>query len=161
MRIIKKYPNRRLYDTEISRYITLDDVRKLVVNGIDIRVTDVKTEEDLTRNVLLQIIAEQEHEGKPIFNTPMLTQLVRFYGNSYQSAFSEYLQKSLEMFAAHQQSVQKNFQQTDQQPFCRDNERDDGAEHGSLAATSEQFFPSGGVYQYRLGQKGIKKIGDR
>lgn len=112
MRIIKKYPNRRLYDTEISRYITLDDVRKLVVNGIDIRVTDVKTEEDLTRNVLLQIIAEQEHEGKPIFNTPMLTQLVRFYGNSYQSAFSEYLQKSLEMFAAHQQSVQKNFQQT-------------------------------------------------
>ena len=111
MRIIKKYPNRRLYDTEISRYITLDDVRKLVVNGIDIRVTDVKTEEDLTRSVLLQIISEQEHEGKPIFNTPMLTQLIRFYGNAYQSAFSEYLQKSLEMFAAHQQSLQQNFAQ--------------------------------------------------
>ena len=111
MRTIKKYPNRRLYDTEISRYITLDDVRKLVVNGIDIRVTDVKTEEDLTRNVLLQIISEQEHEGKPIFNTPMLTQLIRFYGNSYQSAFSEYLQKSLEMFAAQQQNLQKKFEQ--------------------------------------------------
>ena len=111
MRTIKKYPNRRLYDTEISRYITLDDVRKLVVNGIDIRVTDVKTEEDLTRNVLLQIISEQEHEGKPIFNTPMLTQLIRFYGNSYQSAFSEYLQKSLEMFAAQQQNLQKKFDQ--------------------------------------------------
>ena len=111
MRIIKKYPNRRLYDTEISRYITLDDVRKLVLNGIEFRVTDVKTEEDLTRNVLLQIIAEQEHEGKPIFNTPMLTQLIRFYGNADQSAFSEYLQKSLEMFAAQQQSIQKNFQQ--------------------------------------------------
>ena len=111
MRIIKKYPNRRLYDTEISRYITLDDVRKLVVNGIDIRVTDVKTEEDLTRSVLLQIISEQEHEGKPIFNTLMLTQLIRFYGNAYQSAFSEYLQKSLEMFAAQQQSLRQNFAQ--------------------------------------------------
>ena len=110
MRIIKKYPNRRLYDTEISRYITLDDVRKLVVSGIDIRVTDVKTEEDLTRNVLLQVIAEQEHEGKPIFNAPMLTQLIRFYGNAYQSAFSDYLQKSLEMFTAQQQNLQKNFE---------------------------------------------------
>lgn len=111
MRIIKKYPNRRLYDTEISRYITLEDVRKLVLNGIEFQVTDVKTEEDLTRSVLLQIISEQEHEGKPIFNTPMLTQLIRFYGNAYQSAFSDYLQKSLEMFAAQQQSLQKNFEQ--------------------------------------------------
>lgn len=111
MRIIKKYPNRRLYDTGISRYITLDDVRKLVLSGIDIRVTDVKTEEDLTRNVLLQIIAEQEHEGKPIFNTLMLTQLIRFYGNAYQSAFSDYLQQSLEMFTAQQQNIQKNLEQ--------------------------------------------------
>ena len=111
MRIIKKYPNRRLYDTEISRYITLDDVRKLVVSGIDIRVTDVKTENDLTRNVLLQVIAEQEHEGKPIFNALILTQLIRFYGNAYQSAFSDYLQQSLEMFTAQQQNMQKNFAQ--------------------------------------------------
>ena len=111
MRIIKKYPNRRLYDTEISKYITLDDVRKLVLDGVEFCVTDVKSEEDLTRSVLLQIISEQEHEGKPIFNTPMLTQLIRFYGNTYQSAFSDYLQKSLEMFATQQQSIQKNFQQ--------------------------------------------------
>ena len=111
MRIIKKYPNRRLYDTEISRYIILDDVRKLVLDGIDIQVTDAKSEEDLTRSILLQIIAEQEHEGKPIFNTLMLTQIIRFYGNTYQSAFSEYLQKSLEMFAAQQQSLQNNFAQ--------------------------------------------------
>ena len=111
MRIIKKYPNRRLYDTEISKYITLDDVRKLVLDGVEFCVTDVKSEEDLTRSVLLQIISEQEHEGKPIFNTPMLTQLIRFYGNAYQSAFSDYLQKSLEMFATQQQSIQKNFQQ--------------------------------------------------
>ena len=111
MRIIKKYPNRRLYDTEISRYITLEDARQLVVDGVDFRVVDVKTEEDLTRSILLQIISEQEHEGKPIFNTPMLAQLIRFYGNAYQSAFSEYLQNSLEMFSAQQQSLQKNFEQ--------------------------------------------------
>ncbi len=111
MRIIKKYPNRRLYDTEISRYITLEDARQLVVDGVDFRVVDVKTEEDLTRTILLQIISEQEHEGKPIFNTPMLAQLIRFYGNAYQSAFSEYLQNSLEMFSAQQQSLQKNFEQ--------------------------------------------------
>ncbi len=111
MRIIKKYPNRRLYDTEISKYITLEDIKKLVLDGIEFCVKDVKSEEDLTRSILLQIIAEQEHNGKPIFNTPMLTQLIRFYGNAYQSAFSEYLQKSLEMFASQQQNIQKNFQQ--------------------------------------------------
>ena len=111
MRIIKKYPNRRLYDTEISKYITLEDVKKLVLDGIEFCVKDVKSEEDLTRSILLQIIAEQEHDGKPIFNAPMLTQLIRFYGNAYQSAFSEYLQKSLEMFASQQQNIQKNFQQ--------------------------------------------------
>lgn len=111
MRTIKKYPNRRLYDTETSRYITLEDVRKLVLGGVDFRVTDVKTEEDLTRSVLLQIISEQEHEGQPIFNTPMLSQLIRFYGNAYQSAFSDYLQKSLALFAAQQQRMHKNFEQ--------------------------------------------------
>ena len=78
MRIIKKYPNRRLYDTEISKYIVLEDVRKLVLDGVEFCVTDVKSEEDLTRSILLQIIAEQEHEGEPIFNTPMLIQLIRF-----------------------------------------------------------------------------------
>ncbi len=111
IRIIKKYPNRRLYDTEISKYITLEDVKQLALNGIEFCVKDVKSEEDLTRSILLQIIAEQEHDGQPIFSTPVLTQLIRFYGNVYQSAFSEYLQKSLEVFASQQQDFQKNFQQ--------------------------------------------------
>ena len=111
MRTIKKYPNRRLYDTGISKYIVLEDVRKLVLSGIEFRVTDVKTGEDLTRSILLQIISEQEHEGKPIFNTPMLAQLIRCYGNAYQSAFSDYLQKSLDMFTAQQQNLQRNFEQ--------------------------------------------------
>lgn len=110
LRIIKKYPNRRLYDTEISKYITLEDVKKLVLEGVDFKVIDVKSEEDLTRSILLQIIAEQEHNGEPIFSTRTLTQLIRFYGNSYQSAFAEYLQNSLEIFAEQQKRFQRSFQ---------------------------------------------------
>ena len=111
-RIIKKYPNRRLYDTEISRYITLDDVKALVLQGIDFCVKDVKTEEDLTRSILLQIISEQEHDGDPMFSTKTLTQLIRFYGNAYQTAFSDYLQKSLELLGTQQQEFQQNLQKT-------------------------------------------------
>ena len=111
MRVIKKYPNRRLYDTEASKYITLEDVRKLVLSGIELRVVEVKSEEDITRNILLQIIAEQEHDGAPIFSVAMLTQIIRLYGNAYQAAFSAYLQKSLELFTAQQQSFQRNFHQ--------------------------------------------------
>lgn len=109
-RIIKKYPNRRLYDTQISKYITLDDVKKLVLEGVDFCVKDVKTEEDLTRSILLQIISEQEHDGQPIFKTEMLSQLIRYYGHSYQSALSEYLEKSIDFFASQQRTMQKNFQ---------------------------------------------------
>lgn len=117
-RIIKKYPNRRLYDTEISKYITLEDVKELVLSGIDFCVKDVKTDEDLTRNILLQIISEQEHDGDPMFSTQTLTQLIRFYGNAYQAAFSDYLQKSLELFTTQQEQFQEKLQETVQNnPF--------------------------------------------
>ena len=112
IRIIKKYPNRRLYDTEISKYITLEDVRKLVLEGVDFCVKDVKTDEDLTRSILLQIISEQEHEGDPMFSTRTLTQLIRFYGNAYQVAFSDYLQNSLDIFTTQQQQFQERLQKT-------------------------------------------------
>ncbi|MEX2354185.1 MAG: polyhydroxyalkanoate synthesis repressor PhaR, partial [Gammaproteobacteria bacterium] len=112
MRIIKKYPNRRLYDTEISKYITLDDIRKLVLDGVSFIVKDVKTEEDLTRNILLQIISEQEHNGEPLFSTESLTQLIRFYGDAYQSVFSGYLEKSLAIFANQQKEFQERINQT-------------------------------------------------
>ena len=102
MRIIKKYPNRRLYDTEISKYITLEDVKNLVLEGVAFSVKDVKSEEDLTRSILLQIISEQEHNGEPLLSTESLTQLIRFYGNAYQSAFSDYLEKSLDIFTTQQ-----------------------------------------------------------
>lgn len=111
-RIIKKYPNRRLYDTEISKYITLENIKILVINGIDFIVKDVKTNEDLTRNILLQIIAEQEHGDEPIFSTQTLTQLIRFYGNSYQKVISDYLQKSMDMFANQKDIFQKDVQES-------------------------------------------------
>ncbi len=106
MRIIKKYPNRRLYDTEISKYITLEDVKNLVLEGTSFIVKDVKTEEDLTRSILLQIIAEQEHNGEPLLSTQSLTQLIRFYGNAYQSVFSDYLEQSLDIFTTQQKEFQ-------------------------------------------------------
>ncbi|MDZ7736840.1 MAG: polyhydroxyalkanoate synthesis repressor PhaR [Gammaproteobacteria bacterium] len=108
IRIIKKYPNRRLYDTEVSKYITLEDVRQLVLEGVDFCVKDVKSNEDLTRAILLQIISEQEHGGEPMFSTDMLTHIIRFYGDSMQTVASDYLRKSLEMFVQQQKHFQKN-----------------------------------------------------
>ncbi len=112
IRIIKKYPNRRLYDTERSKYITIDDVKKLVMDGIEFCVKDVKTDEDLTRSILLQIISEQEHDGEPLFSTPALTQLIRCYGQSYQNVVADYLQKSIEIFTTQQKDFQEKMQDT-------------------------------------------------
>ena len=106
IRIIKKYPNRRLYDTEESKYITLDDVKQLVLTGIDFLVKDVKTDEDLTRNILLQIISEQEHDGEPFFSTALLTQIIRSYGDSLQSIAGDYIQKSMQLFVEQQKHIQ-------------------------------------------------------
>ena len=84
-RVIKKYPNRRLYDTEESKYITLEDIKKLVIENKEFIVKDVKSEEDLTRMILLQIIIEQEDDGEPLFTTQALSHIIRFYGDSVQS----------------------------------------------------------------------------
>ena len=83
-RVIKKYPNRRLYDTEISSYITIEDVRQLIVDNEDFEVRDARSGEDLTRQVLLQIIAEHEQDGEPMLSTQLLSQIIRFYGDSLQ-----------------------------------------------------------------------------
>src|SRR3546814_15303193 len=84
VRVIKKYPNRRLYDTEISSYITIEDVRQLVVEGEEFQVRDARTGDDLTRCVMLQIIAEHEQDGEPVLSTQLLSQIIRFYGDSLQ-----------------------------------------------------------------------------
>jgi polyhydroxyalkanoate synthesis repressor PhaR len=101
-RVIKKYPNRRLYDTEISSYITLEDVRQLIVDGEEFEVRDAKTGDDLTRTVLLQIISEHEERGQPMFSTQLLSQIIRFYGDSLQGFMGNYLERSMQMFCEQQ-----------------------------------------------------------
>lgn len=101
-RVIKKYPNRRLYDTEISRYITLEEVRQLVLQNVKFRVEDKRTHEDITRTILLQVIAEQEEGGDPIFTADLLTFIIRFYGDPMQTSISRYLELSLQLFMQQQ-----------------------------------------------------------
>ncbi len=98
MRVLKKYPNRRLYDTQLSTYITLADVKAMVLGGGEFEVRDAKTGEDLTRSILLQIILEEETGGVPIFSAPMLSQLIRFYGHAMQGMMGSYLEKNLQTF---------------------------------------------------------------
>lgn len=97
-RILKKYPNRRLYDTEVSSYITLADVKGMVLQGLSFEVRDAKTGDDLTRSILLQIILEEETDGVPIFSTSMLSQIIRFYGHAMQGMMGSYLEKNLQTF---------------------------------------------------------------
>ena len=106
-RLIKKYANRRLYDASQSRHITLDDVRNLVVAGVRVKVVEDKTHEDITRLILLQVIADQEQFGRPILSTSLLESMIRFYGNSMQSYFSSYLEKSVETFIRQQEVMQQ------------------------------------------------------
>ena len=106
-RIIKKYPNRRLYDTEISSYITLEEVRQLVVDGEKFEVRDAKSGDDLTRSVLLQIISEQEQDGEPILSTQLLSQIIRFYGDSLQGFMGNYLERSMTLFLEQQQTFRQ------------------------------------------------------
>ncbi len=102
VRILKKYPNRRLYDTQTSTYVTLSDVKAMVLAGESFEVHDTKTGEDLTRSILLQIILEEETAGAPMFSTPMLEQIIRFYGQAMQGALKDYLAQNLQTFTEMQ-----------------------------------------------------------
>jgi polyhydroxyalkanoate synthesis repressor PhaR len=106
-RVIKKYPNRRLYDTEISSYITIEDVRQLIIEGVEFEVRDAKSGDDLTRQVLLQIIAEHEQNGEPMLSTQLLSQIIRFYGDSLQGFMGSYLERSMQMFLEQQQQFRQ------------------------------------------------------
>ena len=108
VRIIKKYPNRRLYDTATSTYITLEDVKKLVLENVAFRVEDAKTKEDLTRCILLQIILEEENrEGAPMFSSDVLSKIIRFYGNAMQGMMGNYLEKNIQTFIEIQKKLQE------------------------------------------------------
>jgi polyhydroxyalkanoate synthesis repressor PhaR len=97
-RIIKKYPNRRLYDTQTSTYITVVDVKQLVLDQEDFKVIDAKSGEDLTRAILLQIILDEEAGGKPMFSAPVLSNIIRFYGHAMQGMMGMYLEKNVQAF---------------------------------------------------------------
>jgi polyhydroxyalkanoate synthesis repressor PhaR len=106
-RLIKKYPNRRLYDTQTSAYITLADVKQLVLDSENFRVVDAKSDEDLTRSILLQIILEEEASGAPLFSSQMLAQIIRFYGHAMQGMMGAYLEKTMQAFI----EIQGKFQE--------------------------------------------------
>ena len=97
-RLIKKYPNRRLYDTQTSSYITLTDVKQLVLDNEEFTVVDAKTNEDLTRSILLQIILEEESNGTPMFSSHALSQIIRYYGHAMQGMMGSYLEKNIQAF---------------------------------------------------------------
>jgi polyhydroxyalkanoate synthesis repressor PhaR len=109
-RLIKKYPNRRLYDTEESRYITLAEVKELVMRAIPFKVVDSQTEDDITRTILLQIIMEQEAGGSPMFTAAMLERFIRFYGDTAQAAFTTFLDQSLDLFLKQQRLFTEQMQ---------------------------------------------------
>lgn len=106
-RLIKKYPNRRLYDTRTSSYITLADVKALVMQHENFQVVDAKTNEDLTRSILLQIILEEEAGGSPLFTSDLLSQMIRFYGNAMQGMMGQYLESNIKAFSEMQNKLQE------------------------------------------------------
>ena len=111
LRVIKKYPNRRLYDTANSGYITLADVKQMVLDFVDFQVIDAKTGEDLTRSILLQIILEEESAGMPMFSSEMLSQMIRFYGNALQGIMGNYMEQNVKAFLAIQNKLQDQAKQ--------------------------------------------------
>jgi len=110
VRLIKKYPNRRLYDTKTSSYITLADVKQMVLKDEIFQVVDAKSSEDLTRQILLQIILEEENGGMPMFSSDLLSQLIRSYGNAMQGFMGTYLEKNIQAFQEMQKALQEQSQ---------------------------------------------------
>src|SRR5882724_13158724 len=113
VRLIKKYPNRRLYDTKTSSYITLADVKQMVLKNEEFQVLDAKTNEDLSRQILLQIILEEESGGMPMSSSDLLSQMIRSYGNAMQGMMGSYLERNIRAF----QDIQKALQEQSQRMY--------------------------------------------
>jgi len=111
VRMIKKYPNRRLYDTANSGYITLADVKQMVLENIEFQVLDAKSGEDLTRSILLQIILDEESAGMPMFSSEMLSQMIRFYGTAQQTMMGQYMEQNVKAFMTIQKKLQDQAKQ--------------------------------------------------
>jgi polyhydroxyalkanoate synthesis repressor PhaR len=110
-RVIKKYPNRRLYDTVESRYITLADIRRLVTENIDFVVVDKKSQQDITRMILLQVIAEQEHNSQSVLSREFLSQIIRSHGDAAKEVLGSYLEQSLRLFNSQQRDIKDRIKQ--------------------------------------------------
>lgn len=108
-RVIRKYPNRRLYDTVESRYVTLNDIRRLVVERVDFVVLERKTQQDITRSILLQVIAEQEGAGEALMSRDFLSQVIRSYGSGLHDFVGRYLDESIQLFAREQREIRDRF----------------------------------------------------
>ena len=119
VRAIKKYPNRRLYDTQTSSYITLSDVKEMVMGCEQFVIVDAKSGEDLTRSILLQIILEEESAGMPMFSTQALAQIIRLYGNTMQGLMGNYLEKNIQSFIDLQASLTENSVKSLQNPLMQ------------------------------------------
>src|SRR5262249_53128457 len=117
-RLIRKYANRRLYDAHDSRHVTLDDLRKLIAGGQRIKVIDDKTGEDLTRSILLQIIASQEQFGTPVLSTELLEAIIRFYGNPVQEMLTKYLEQSIGSLLRQQQVMRAEMAKVLESPMA-------------------------------------------
>jgi polyhydroxyalkanoate synthesis repressor PhaR len=144
LRVLKKYPNRRLYDTQTSSYITLADVKQMVLAAEPFEVRDAKTGEELTRSILLQIILEEETGGMPMFSAQTLAQIIRFYGHAMQGAMGTLLERNMALFA----DMQKQF--LVQQPNTMQTLMDSYAEQARAMVEQMQkagaFFPGMGGF---------------
>ena len=139
MHQLKKYPNRRLYDTTDSCYVTIDDVRKLITLGESIEVVDAKTDADITRSVLLQILAEQEAEGhESVLTNRVIEQLIRFYGDKMGGAVGRYIEQSIVTFLEHQDQLRTHLRQlNDLNPLNMMRQAFEGSQRPSSQSTTE------------------------
>jgi polyhydroxyalkanoate synthesis repressor PhaR len=144
-RLIRKYSNRRLYDTAASRHVTLDDLRQLILAGEKIKVVDDKSGEDLTRPVLLQIISEQEQFGMPVLGTELLEMIIRFYGGPMQAQLSRYLGQAFTAMLQQQEAMQSEMAKALQAPFAplADLARKNLEMWGQMQAATREAFGSG------------------
>ncbi|RZL36894.1 MAG: polyhydroxyalkanoate synthesis repressor PhaR [Rubrivivax sp.] len=146
LRVLKKYPNRRLYDTQTSSYITLADVKRMVLEGVDFEVHDAKSQEDLTRAILLQIILEEETGGVPMFSTSSLAQIIRLYGHAMQGVMGGLLERQMQAFTDMQQRFAE---QTPGMPFSPD------AWTGLMGGYAEQSKTLMNQWQEQLKNAGV------
>jgi polyhydroxyalkanoate synthesis repressor PhaR len=163
-RLIRKYSNRRLYDTSGSRHVTLDDLRQLVVAGEKIKVIDDKSGGDLTRSVLLQIIAEQEQFGVPVLNCDLLEMVIRFYGGPMQALLSRYLEQAFTTMLRQQEAMQSEMAKALQTPFAPLTElvrKNMEAWEQMQAATREAFSGTAGKTSSKTQDNPDKPQGDR